>query len=427
VLHGRWLQRWFSEGVLVALGLISYGVYVVHFPLFLVLTPERIHIDGVALLAVRIAASIGLAAALHVLVERPVRWSGSLAGWQGGLGWATAMLALVVVGVALPQVPRTEVPAGGLALDALETTVVTMPDPTGEPASTVTTGSTTTPPPSSTVSPSSTPSPGAPSTPAATRPSTAAAARTLRLLVVGDSTAAAAGYGMQRWAEQTGRVAVDVVSGPACAFEQTGVTVFRDGWEVPVRPACLALLDTARDVARRHPPDAVIVFIGSAQVADWRLGGAPTTEWMGQPAFDARYVKSANAALAALEALGAPVLWNTVPVSSWDPTMQNHGQEPPGSGALTINDAVRTARLNELNATLVQAHPLLRLVPYAELISEPDGSVDPHLRPDGLHLDPAIVPGLMGDGLEARLRDAYRSVLRARPALGLDGTTVWSP
>jgi hypothetical protein len=335
------------------------------------------------------------------------------------------MIALFVVGLALPQVPRDEVPASGLALDALETTVVTMPDPPAEPT-TVATASEAAPRPPAAPGSGSASSPTAPLTPAAARPGAPVPVRALRLLVVGDSTAASVGYGLQRWAEQTGRAAVDIVSGPACAFEQTGVTVFRDGWEVPVRPACLALLATARDVAEQHPPDAVIVFIGSTQVADWRLDGSPTTESIGQPVYDARYVRSANAALASLEALGAPVLWNTVPVPSWDPALQNHGQEPPGAGPITMNDAVRTRRLNELNATIVPAHPLVRLVPYAELVSEPDGGVDPHLRPDGLHLDPAVVPGLMADGLEALFRDAYRSVLDARPALGLAGSTAWS-
>jgi hypothetical protein len=255
-------------------------------------------------------------------------------------------------------------------------------------------------------------------------PSTPVELRPLRLLVVGDSTAATTGAGMQRWAAQTGRALVDVVMAPGCAFEQTGVAILRDGWEQTPRPACLSLLETARTVAAEHPPDAVIVFIGSIQLADWRLPDG-SVRAVGDPVFEQRYQVAADAALASLESIGAPVLWATVPVPSWDPSKQ--GFTPPGSGPLTINDAGRAARLNSLNRALARVgHPLVRLAPYAELISEPDGSVDPSLRPDGMHLAEDQVPGLMAGGLERLLRDAYRSVLTVQPDAQLAGRHVWS-
>ena len=52
-------------------------------------------------------------------------------------------------------------------------------------------------------------------------------------------------------------------------------------------------------------------------------------------------------------------------------------------------------RLNALNRVLVATHPRTRLIPFAELISEPDGSVSADLRPDGMHLDPGKVPALL--------------------------------
>jgi hypothetical protein len=241
---------------------------------------------------------------------------------------------------------------------------------------------------------------------------------------VGDSTAAATGLGLQQWARETGAAAVDVVSGPGCAFEQSGVAVIRDGWERSAPPACLELLASARTVAARHPPDAVIVLIGSIQLADWRVGAAPV-QAIGDPGFDARYSGTASSALSTLESLGAPVLWATLPVPAWEPSKQFTGYEPPGSGPLTINDAGRTARLNHLNRNLVGAHPLVRLFPYADLLIGPGGQVSNDLRPDGMHLDPDLVPELMQDRMEEALRAAYRDVVRARPEIALPGSP-WS-
>jgi peptidoglycan/LPS O-acetylase OafA/YrhL len=60
-------------GVLVAVGRISYGIYLLHWPLFLVLSHDRTGLDGVPLLALRLAVTVALAAALYRWVERPIR------------------------------------------------------------------------------------------------------------------------------------------------------------------------------------------------------------------------------------------------------------------------------------------------------------------------------------------------------------------
>jgi peptidoglycan/LPS O-acetylase OafA/YrhL len=67
------LARGLSWRPLAALGLISYGVYLYHWPLFAWLSPERTGLDGVPLAAVRIGATLALAIASFVLVERPIR------------------------------------------------------------------------------------------------------------------------------------------------------------------------------------------------------------------------------------------------------------------------------------------------------------------------------------------------------------------
>ena len=55
------------------LGTISYSLYLVHWPVYTVLTSDRVGFDGVLLVALVLAVAVALAWALHVAVERPVR------------------------------------------------------------------------------------------------------------------------------------------------------------------------------------------------------------------------------------------------------------------------------------------------------------------------------------------------------------------
>ena len=90
-------------------GRISYGLYLYHWPLFLVLDGTRTGLTGAALLAVRFGATFGVAALSYRFVELPVRaWGRSGVRRRARLAWATlsaALLGLVVAASWLPPSP----------------------------------------------------------------------------------------------------------------------------------------------------------------------------------------------------------------------------------------------------------------------------------------------------------------------------------
>ena len=71
--QGGWVQRLFSVWPLPQIGRISYGLYLWHWPLYVVLSPERTYLHGTALLAARFAATFIAANLSYHLLELPVR------------------------------------------------------------------------------------------------------------------------------------------------------------------------------------------------------------------------------------------------------------------------------------------------------------------------------------------------------------------
>jgi peptidoglycan/LPS O-acetylase OafA/YrhL len=85
------------------LGLISYSVYLWHWPIIVLLSPERTGLDGWVRTLVVYAASIGLAALSKYLVEDPIRFRARWARGRGGLSaFVALMMGLAVLWLAVP-------------------------------------------------------------------------------------------------------------------------------------------------------------------------------------------------------------------------------------------------------------------------------------------------------------------------------------
>ena len=105
------IGRVLSVGPLRVLGLISYGVYLWHWPVIVYMTPERMTIGGWALDGMRIGATLAAAAVSYVAVEQPIR-RGALQGpvvrasLVGAL--AATAVAVLVTTAGVARVPGTD-------------------------------------------------------------------------------------------------------------------------------------------------------------------------------------------------------------------------------------------------------------------------------------------------------------------------------
>ena len=106
-----------SFAPLVALGTVSYGVYLWHWPVLVVLDEDRLGLDGGALTAAQLAITFVVSIVSYALVEQPVR-RGELGERFGRRALLLAPLAVVAVGLGTVVVTSTSTPASGPADDA---------------------------------------------------------------------------------------------------------------------------------------------------------------------------------------------------------------------------------------------------------------------------------------------------------------------
>jgi peptidoglycan/LPS O-acetylase OafA/YrhL len=301
---------------LAALGVVSYGVYLWHWPVYLVVNGERTGLVGAPLLGARVAVTLLVAVASFLLVERPVL-RGALRSWRAlvvppaAVGAVSA--AIVVVTLPVPQVvpwrapPVTEVTAGAPASAAPESTA---PD-SASPAST----------------------------------GGAAVGANARVLVLGDSVALTLGYGLEQVADEQG---MDVTDRGILGCGLLTAGTYRYVGEVHTTPPeCAATRARWRtDVDTSHP-DVVLLLVGRWEVMDRLEDG----RWVhvGDPAYDERLAAELDEAVQVLSARGAAVGLLTAPYY--------HRAERPDGGLWPEDDPARVDRWNALVRDAAARHP----------------------------------------------------------------------
>lgn len=383
-VEGDRLPRLLSARLLTWLGLISYGVYLFHYPLFLALDAPRVPVEGAALFVLRVAASVGVAAASFALLERPVRRGTLLQGHRSTAAFAGSLAVLVVATVIAAQRydgPRSTELAGGIDVSL-----------------------------------------------AAALEPTASDVRAPHVVLVGDSTAATMGRGLEPWGRATGRLRVTTVASPGCATLSGARLRVREGYDF-VPKGCDELFTTAARIADEQSADAIVVLIGSSQLGDWTYAGAPGWRDISDEQIQRAYRERLDEVLAQLSAAGVPILWADLPTPDWDLDKFGEllGGPLPGGGPVVVNDPSRAAIVNRIDAATVPGHALASIWPWTEVLSGPSGRIPDGLRFDGLHVDEARVPELAEGGLLPALEAAYDAVV-ARAPTGLHPTAehLWS-
>ena len=105
------LSRALGNPLFRYIGKISYGTYLWHVPIFLLLDAARLHLYGLPLLAVRIGVTLVVATGSFYLVEQPIRRGRmrSITEWKAWLMTSAAFLGVVAITVA------STVPSAGTA------------------------------------------------------------------------------------------------------------------------------------------------------------------------------------------------------------------------------------------------------------------------------------------------------------------------
>ena len=110
------LGRVLSVAPLRWIGLISYGLYLWHWPVFVALNEGRVGTSGASLLAVRLGCTFALATLSYYLVEQPIR-TGAWRGWSVRIAAPVTAGGLAVAMVAVTA--GASAPLGGATADAL--------------------------------------------------------------------------------------------------------------------------------------------------------------------------------------------------------------------------------------------------------------------------------------------------------------------
>lgn len=334
---------------LVWLGTISYGVYLWHWPIFLVLNGERTGWSGWSLFALRCAATLSVAAVSWWIIEEPIRH------------WRPAQISLLPLGAA--------VSATAVAVTVFVVPVVERP--------TAETGLT----PDVAAAAAVSPSPPSRKRPAPVRHDPN---RPRTVSVFGDSI----GWTVMHYLPPTpGYDFIDhtvvgcsiVRAGP---YRWAGKTIDQgkecDGW--PAR--------WARQV-KADQPDVVLLFAGRWETVD-RVNEGQWTH-IGDPTFDAYLTAELRHALDVLESAGSRVVVTTVPYS-------RYGERPDGS-LWPEDDPKRVDRWNALLRRVVAGRDAVTLMdlnkklgPNGAYTAKVDGI---RVRSDGIHLTPEGVKWLL--------------------------------
>jgi peptidoglycan/LPS O-acetylase OafA/YrhL len=391
---GSPMSRLLGLKPLAALGRISYGVYLFHWPLFLWINESRSGLSGWPLFAVRMAVTLPLAGFSYKLIEQPIRLGKKVEPRLLLTGWANATAAVAAVAVLAVGVGNGGPTVTVRTADAAPK-IVTGPSTTLAPDTTTT----------STAAPSSTASTAA-STTASTNPSatgggrgrgatvtsppttaapttTAAPPPPLRVMVVGDSLGVNLATGLEGHIKKYGDMVLLNDAADGCPGAVEGVMRWPgDGSQHQVSSGCVTLRNGWSAQVRKFQPDIVLIHSSIFDILDRKLDTWPDFSHIGDPTFDQWYDATNQKELADLRVSGARVVWALSPCARFDPVNHpNHPDNTTGNARIRLLDQ----HFRSTGATIADLYS--HLCPGGVYQDTVDGV--PRARYDGVHLTDA--------------------------------------
>lgn len=356
--RGGGVARILSCRPLVGLGRISYGIYVYHWPIFLLLTPRRTGLAGIELVSVRVAATLALSLFSYFALELPIR-TGSWPRRVRATRLAPAAFAIValaitpLVGISRPTIDFVAASA------AIGASARSLSDARSAPAS-----------------PDSLP--GSQFGPQANGLPTG---RPTRVAVFGDSTALMMTAGLARWGDLTGRLQISVgYTQLGCSLLQ-GARKFQGKAHETNVPNCQRWPEQWAAQLDANPTDVAVILMGPWDVTDHRLPGDAQWRHVGDPVLDEALRAQMRLAVHIMLQRVKRVVWLTSPDVRNDLALPDR----PARG-YPENDPARMKRYNELVSQVASEVPAVAVVDLnGHLRSLPGGEMDPSLRPDGVH------------------------------------------
>jgi len=359
-------RRLLSSRVLCWLGRISYGTYVYHWPIFLILSAERTGLEPGPLLALRLLVTLPLAAASYELFEQPIRRGRALTGWRPRVATPVAIGLVAVAVTAVAQHRAGEHVELRAALEALQR-VRAEAGHSGDPP-----------------------------TLHAERP---------RVAVYGDSTALALAQALGHTWREDGRARLrGGVAQMGCGLLREGRFRFRGG--IRTRPEACGDRDAlyAASVEKARPDLAVVSF-GPWDVLDRQLEEGDRWRAPGDPVLDARLREEMLEVVDLLSRDGTLVVWLAAPAVR---VRHRDGSLPPRP--FPESDPNRMERFNQIVRGVEARRPdHVRLVDLgAHLRSRPGGELAVADRPDGIHFTPEAAAEIADEWLAEAVLAAYR-------------------
>lgn len=328
------------------LGVISYGVYLIHWPIFRLLdkprvddllSPFRFEVQDWQLFAVRLLVTLVLAIISYHLLELPIRARRRPRSSPPLLAAGGALVAVIVVAVAVPTISK---PPSDEFLDArgrLAETERLAPEALEANGGHVG-------------------------------------------VTIGDSTMLMTAIGLVEWGFQTERVAL-----PGSGGDFLGCGIGRGGerrwgtdevevhdewcWEDGLVPSIAA--------ARDHYGDLLtfaVIQTGPWDVADRRLEGDDDWWHIGDPVYDEFLESEMTELIDLVQDEGLAVIWLTAPAV-----------EPASGTSFPESDPARIARLNEMMEQLAGEREGVATVDLAGWFESLPADEQQRLRPDGVH------------------------------------------